>query len=122
MKIILAFSLVLATNAAHAWMQVYPTSVTFYSVPIDNVFGEEKSVRVTNTGPNAVSLNMYDTCSFDFNIRETFCWSLAPQQSCTIDIRFKPSRVGTQSCTLRISDTMGGSATVWIRGDGTAIR
>lgn len=120
MKNLLALSLFIAASASHAWIQVMPSSVNFYSVPLDNVFGAEDTVRVYNNGPNAVSLNAYDTCSFDFDIRDSFCWSLAPTQSCSISVRFRPSRVGVQSCTLRINDSMGDSATVWIRGDGVA--
>lgn len=118
MKLLIFTYFALFSFSANAYLVASPSSVNFYGTPV-NSYGDQRTVQVSNYGNAEVRLSIYESCSFDFSIRESFCYSLLPSSSCQINIRFSPSREGYQSCSLRISSNeYAYSETVQISGQG----
>ncbi|WP_345528078.1 leucine-rich repeat domain-containing protein [Nocardioides endophyticus] len=94
-----------------------------------NTIGSARTVTVTNTGSNllhvdAVSTEADDESATDYLIAGDRCSAktLEPDETCTIRVRFAPSRAGaTSNAELVVeSDVQGGSTSVPLTGTATA--
>ena len=102
-----------------------PTSVSFPTQAVGTA-SVAQQVTVTNTGTTALtitSIAIAGTNTADFGETNTCPISpatLAASSNCVVSIRFKPSRVGTESAALSISDNAFGSPqSVSLSGQGT---
>jgi hypothetical protein len=114
MKTILC-ALFLLSSPAFAALSAFPSFVSFYNVPV-NGFGQSQSVTVQNSGPDNANPSV-SGCFGDFQV-SNFCFSIPAGSSCQIQIRFAPSRVGYQSCTIFVSDGLNGSTSINVSGQG----
>ncbi|HZU43627.1 MAG TPA: FG-GAP-like repeat-containing protein [Terriglobales bacterium] len=102
---------------------VQPTSVNFGSVPV-NTMSQPKPVTLKNvsntTTLNISSITLGGKNPADFNQTNNCGSSLGPQQSCTVNVTFKPAVVGARSGILQINDDAAGSPQkVSLAGTGT---
>ncbi|GAB3199610.1 hypothetical protein GCM10027062_16750 [Nocardioides hungaricus] len=91
-----------------------------------NTIGSSREVVVTNTGSNLLRVGKVDTtaedpaAADDFLVNANACTgeTLEPTQTCTIRIRFAPSRANLTSTAELVvaSDVPGGSSTVTLTG------
>ena len=66
-----------------------------------------KSVTVTNTGTTALDISRVGVTGVDagdFTPSNLCPSSLAPTDSCTIEVRFAPSSTGSPTATLTVTD------------------
>jgi hypothetical protein len=66
-----------------------------------------KSVTVTNTGTTALDISnvgVKGADAGDFRSSNLCPSSLAPTDSCTIEVRFAPSSTGSRTATLTVTD------------------
>jgi dienelactone hydrolase len=104
---------VLSTSAIFA-NQVVGTSSPKQPVTLTNYGTNPLSITgITITGSNAA----------DFAADSGTCGSpVAPGASCTIEVTFTPSQIGTRTATLSITDSgPGGSQNVMLNGAGTVV-
>lgn len=102
---------------AHSQIRVSPSQVNFYRVPV-NSFGYEQYATIYNYGDKTISVDITETCPFDFQVRHNLCWNLRPYASCDVRVSFRPSREGYQSCHANIRTSEGDFASLWISGEG----
>ncbi len=101
-----------------------PTSITYQPRP-DHTQSERKPVTLTNNAAPALtvsSVTVIGTDASSFVADPGTCKSatLAAGQSCTAMVRFRPLGTGLKTASLRISDSLPGSApTVALSGTGT---
>jgi hypothetical protein len=96
-----------------------------------NTIGSAKEVTVTNAGSNVLHLGQAYTDDDDQASADDFLFSgdscsgrlLDPTESCTVRLRFAPSRQNTTSQARLVveSDVPGGSSTVALTGTSTAL-
>ena len=115
MKFILAL-LVLASSNAFAALSAFPTFVSFYNVPVGR-FNQTQSVTVQNSGPQTANPSLNNGCFGDFQVSH-LCFSIPANGSCQIQISFSPRTVGTQSCSINLSDSANGSVYISVTGQG----
>jgi hypothetical protein len=100
-------------------VSLVPANVTFPSQTVGTTSGTQ-SVTLTNTG-NATFTIASITASGDFTQTNNCGTSVAAGSSCTISVMFTPTRSGTRSGMLSISDNAPGSPqTVTLSGTGGA--
>jgi hypothetical protein len=105
------------TSVAEARLWVSPTWINFGTVYVDD--WRSQTIWIQNQGPEIADVQVSDSsCMFDFNVNKYGCWRrLNPNESCQIQIDFRPRNVGYRSCTLYIDDRNGVSTWVNISGD-----
>jgi hypothetical protein len=104
-----------------------PPAVDYGSHPLANLLGANMpiiTVTVTNSGGQAVQLLSETASNGIYSMPTNTCAgaSLAPGQSCHIDLQYCPSSTGTVSATLTVTGTSGGasvSSTVNVTGTAT---
>jgi dienelactone hydrolase len=97
-----------------------PTSLTF-AVQLVGASSAAQSVMLTNYGTTALSIASI-IASGDFIASSTCGSSLAPEASCTISATFKPTRSGTRTGAVSITDNAPGSPhKVSLMGTGTVV-
>jgi hypothetical protein len=97
-----------------------PTSVTF-STQLVGTSSSGQAVTLINYGEMTLSISSI-IASGDFSQSHTCGSSLEPLASCTISVTFKPTRSGTRTGTLSITDNGGGSPQkVSLSGTGTVV-
>jgi trimeric autotransporter adhesin len=99
-----------------------PASLNFGAQTVGGLY-PARTVQLTNSGTatlNVASITI-DSAAFS-NVSATACpATLAPAQSCNIDLRFAPPAAASYSGTLRvISNTAGSPHTVALAGNGSA--
>jgi hypothetical protein len=101
-----------------------PTSITYKSRP-DHTQSERKLVTLTNNAAPALTVSSVtviakDASSFVADPGTCQGATLAAGQSCTAMVRFRPLGTGLKTASLRVSDSLPGSApTVGLSGTGT---
>jgi VCBS repeat protein/FG-GAP repeat protein len=101
-----------------------PTSITYKSRP-DHTDSERKPVTLTNNAAPALTISSVtviatDASSFVADPGTCKGATLAAGQSCTAMVRFRPLGTGLKTASLRVSDSLPGSApTVALSGTGT---
>jgi hypothetical protein len=96
-----------ALSGTGTMVTVSPTSLSF-SLQLVGTTSAAKTVTLTNAGPATLtfsSISFTGTNSGDFTQTNTCGSSLASGGSCTISVKFAPTRRGTRSATLRITDS-----------------
>jgi hypothetical protein len=97
-----------------------PSSLTFATQLVGTV-SNSKPMTVTNHGTTALSISGIST-SGNFAQSHTCGSSLAAGASCTINVFFTPTAIGTRTDTLSVSDNGGGSSQkVTLSGTGTVV-
>lgn len=113
---LISLQLGFATSAfANLWAQ--PSMVDFYRVPVKS-FGERRSVRLTNYGNERVNVDVSHSCYGDFRVYDNFCYRLDANQSCRIDIEFRPYYEGYQNCRITVTSDLGDYESISVRGQG----
>jgi hypothetical protein len=82
-----------------------PSSLNFGTVEIGNKV--TKVVTVTNTGTTALDISRVGVTGADagdFTPSNLCPSSLAPTDSCTIEVRFAPRSTGSRTATLTVTD------------------
>jgi hypothetical protein len=84
--------------------------------------GTTESVTLTNTSPltlKIASMALVGANTSDFSQTHTCLSTLAPGASCTIDVTFKPSLIGSRAAAIEIRDNgVGSPHTIALRGTG----
>lgn len=111
--------LIAMAPSAHATLYVSPTSVNFYNVQV-NSYQPPQTIMVQNGGQTATTLQISNTCFIDFTIENMCSLQLSPGQNCMIQVQFRPTNAGYQSCNIWIEEAQGGAYTVSVSGQGVA--
>jgi hypothetical protein len=102
-----------------------PTSLTFATQDVGTP-SPVQSVTLNNYGTVALvisSIGITGANPNDFAQTHTCAASVAPGASCTINITFKPTGVGSRTALLSVKDTAPGSPqTVSLSGTGTIVK
>jgi len=101
-----------ATNAA----TVSPTSLTF-SGTVVGVTSSSQAVTLTNNTSSAITISGASIDNAAFIQTNTCGTSVAANGTCTINVSFKPTAVGSATGTMTVS-TSGGNPTVALSGTG----
>jgi hypothetical protein len=117
MKLVL-LTLLFWLPLAEARIDAFPSHISFFNVEVGDFLGQQRSVTVYNRNDEDARITVTDYCFGDFRITNWCFGTLRPGGSCHIDVRFQPSRVGYQSCTVWLRDNLGGSESVSISGQG----
>lgn len=99
---------------------VSPNTLTFSAQPVGTT-GAAMSVTLSNTGATDALGITSIAVTGDFHLKSSTCGSsLAPGNSCTIGITFKPTQTGTRTGTLTIKDfNVNSPHTVALSGTGS---
>lgn len=105
---------------------VTPSVVSFGSLATDAGASPAQTVTITNAGGRAISVSsggifVTGTAASDFSISGGTCAPsgvIASGSSCTIEVVFDPSVVGTRSASVLVATTAG-TVTVALSGTGT---
>jgi len=98
-----------------------PTTLTF-ATQLIGTSSSAKSVRLTNYGTSALMITSI-VASGDFSQTNTCDSSVAAGASCTISVAFNPTKIGSRTGTLSITDNAPGSPqTVSLKGTGTVVK
>jgi hypothetical protein len=105
------------SSAAFAEISVSPMFVNFGSVRVhQSSFGQ--TIYVTNRLNTSNYITVSGSCFGDFQTMN-FCNGYLPAYaSCNMQVTFRPSRKGTQSCTINIQDSVNDWNTVSLSGTG----
>lgn len=110
------------TGIVPATLQASPTTLAFGSFPVSGGSSNPLTVTVTNTGQltSAIVSAALVQSSTDYFINSNTCASrtLAPGQSCTIQISFNPTALGSRTGVLQIGGGVN-SLEVNLIGTGT---
>jgi cytochrome c553 len=80
-----------------------------------------KRVTVTNTGTGPVAVSSVTSNTSEFRVVANSCTTVAVGGTCSIDINFRPSDVGTRGGTVSVvSNGTGSPQGISVSGDGTA--
>jgi probable HAF family extracellular repeat protein len=105
--------------------KVSPTSLSFGSVAF-GATSSSQTVTLTNVGTSSLSITgiaITGTDPGDFAQTQTCGSSLATGASCSINVTFKPTELGTRTAALSVSDNAAGSPRrVSLSGTGVAGR
>jgi uncharacterized protein YdbL (DUF1318 family) len=104
-------------------VSVSPTALSFATQLVGTI-SSPKSVYVTNHGNTALSISgITATGDFAQNRQDNTCGAtLAAQTTCTINVFFTPTKTGTRTGSLSISDNGGGSPqNIGLSGVGTVV-
>jgi len=100
---------------------ISPTSLTFGTQLVGTV-SSPQTVTLTNTGTATLNISAV-TVTGDFTKQNQCSTTLAPGNSCNVQISFKPRTQGTGTGTLSFSDNAPGSPqTVPLTGTGTIVK
>jgi hypothetical protein len=117
-------SVVLSTAAAVS--SPSPGALTFADQPASTI-SEQRAVTMSNTGGDialkVASVKIVGANADDFIKTTDTCDQarVAPNGSCTVDVRFAPTATGGRSAALRIADNSAGSPhDVTLSGNGVA--
>jgi hypothetical protein len=108
-------------------LKLSPAALDYGTHPLVNLLGANMpviTVTVTNTGGQAVNLVSETSSSGIFSMPANTCSSasLAPGQSCGINLQYCPNAPGTSTSTLTLAGTTGTlpvSATADVTGTAT---
>jgi hypothetical protein len=96
---------------------INPTSLTFGSQVV-GTSSTSQPVTLTNSGTSAVT-GISISASGDFSETDNCGTTLAANSSCTINVTFTPTAVGTRTGTLTVTDSAG-TQTASLSGTGVA--
>jgi hypothetical protein len=106
------------TQPAAAVASLSPSSLSFGDQQV-GTHSAPRTVTLTNTGTLGMSISAITTTA-DFSRTTTCPASLAAGASCTIDVTFSPTAVGTRTSTLTVtSDAVNSPTTTALSGNGT---
>lgn len=101
----LAVVLLLTVSASPAmayWLDVFPSWVRFGMTHVEGPYPRD-IVRVTNYSNTYLQrLSVRDTCFSDYRIRDNCHFGLYPNESCEIEVEFRPRRAGYRSCQIEL--------------------
>ncbi len=111
--------LLAATTSAQPGMSVSPTALTFSAQQVASISATQ-SITVTSNGSSALSITSL-IVSGDFTETDNCAaQTLAVGSTCTIQVAFVPTTIGTRSGTLTLyANVSGGQATIALSGTGT---
>ena len=115
MKTTFLLTLLLLPFVAQARLDLNPFYVWFGNSRVG--FTRYSSVRITNRGekPTTISANVFGSWTFSASSR---CFGqILPNQSCSVEVRFRPDRAGNFNGTLSINSSEG-TASVSLSGGG----
>lgn len=105
------------TSTAQARFMISPSWVDLGSVELGDILGRSQNVWIQNTDTEQISLTFSNMCYNDFDVRTYSCSYLQPNQSCWIEVVFKPrSYEGYKSCSVYVRDNTGSSQTLQVSG------
>jgi len=114
-------SVITGNAIAPAQLAVAPATLDFGSV-VQGATSTNATIQVANIGgatTGAVTTALTGPDAASFTIATSNCTgALAALASCTMVLRYTPSNLGTQSATLTISGTPGGTVTTALSGTG----
>ena len=117
MSRLLVLVLVFTASIAQARFMISPTWVDLGSVELGDILGRSQNVWIQNTDDEAIQLTFSNMCYNDFEVRTYTCGSLQPNQSCWIEVVFKPrSSEGYKSCSVYVYDNKGFSQSLQVSG------
>jgi mono/diheme cytochrome c family protein len=98
-------------------ISVSPASVDFGSVAVGAI--EVRAITLQNTGAADLVVSSIGTSGPPFSVSAPGCATLAPAQSCTVNVRFAPGATGSVTGTLSVLHNAAGSpSTVALGGRG----
>ena len=111
--------------APPAQLKLAPVALDYGTHPLADLMGHMPviTVTVTNTGSQTVHLDSETSSDGIFSMPTNTCASasMAPGQSCSINLQFCPWATGTATSTLTITGTTGtGPTSVTANVTGTA--
>jgi hypothetical protein len=111
--------LLTAANAAQPVISLSPTALTYTTQAVATASAPQ-AITVTNTG-NAALVVSQVTATGDFNETDTCTAApVAPNVSCTIQVRFLPIAAGSRTGVLTVyGNVSGGQATASLTGTGS---
>lgn len=119
MRFVTAAALTLMSLPAGARIAVSPSVVNFGSVEVNSGLGRQQSVSVRNDSEENARISVSPVgCGFDFRVQDFGCLSLRPRGSCQIQVSFRPSRAGYQSCNVSIYGGLAGTGHLSLSGNG----
>ena len=113
------FVLVLAMLFAipsFARLTVSPSYVQFGTVKVGGFSRGSRSVYIQNRSQQAVNVNVGGYCA-DFRVQSMCLSKLYSNSSCTVNIEYRPARVGYHNCSLTVRDSEGDYQTISINGN-----
>jgi hypothetical protein len=115
----------IALSGTGTQVKLSTTAVTFPVTPIGTT-SASKTVTLTNVGSTALAISGFSLGGInptEFTQANTCGTSVAAAASCTITLAFKPTAAGSQTATLSITDSGGGSPqSVAVSGSGTQLK
>lgn len=111
--------LVTASTAAQPAIGLSPTSLAFNTQAVGTASAAQ-AITVTNTGTVQLAISQIATTG-DFNEADTCTTAaIAPNSTCTIQVRFLPTATGSRTGTLTIyGNVSGGQTTASLAGTGS---
>lgn len=118
MRILIFLSFLFLGSEALAQTTVSPSRVNFFDVEVGRT-ALSKAVFVNNLSSEDVNVNVSHGCFGAFFVSNS-CFQLRRNGSCTIRINYSPRRVGSDSCSIRVTTTGRRTdfKTVWVSGRG----
>lgn len=102
-------------------IEVDPEELEFEEQQVGTVSSAE-AVTVTNEGSAPLVVSYAESSGSEYLVTNHCHEAVAPEQSCTIDVRFAPQEEGSTSGTLTIHSNAGGSPTeVQLEGEGVPL-
>ncbi|MBI5836189.1 MAG: choice-of-anchor D domain-containing protein [Candidatus Eisenbacteria bacterium] len=86
---------------------VLPTALNFGSVTVGQT--SDRTFTITNNGGAAMSGTVSLSCA-NFSIVGSAAYNLSPGQAATITVRYAPTSVAVQNCTINVGGTCGSVA------------
>jgi len=114
----------IANTAAVAKLSLSPSPVTFTAEPVGTA-SAPLAITVTNSGQAPLTVNTASGITIggadasDFSLGTNTCSAaLAPAATCTINVIFTPTAIGTRSATLSVASTAFGVPQIALTGTG----
>ena len=94
-----------------------PSILSFSSTPV-GTSSSAQTLTLANSGNETLSISSVQITG-DFTQVNSCAATLAPNESCTLNITFTPTASGARSATLTVNDNAQGSQTVGLTGAGS---
>ncbi len=114
----------LTSTSGNPDISVSPASYDFGTVSVQTT--ATQTFSISNTGTRSLIVGTITVSGADFNLGTDSCsgMSVAPSSSCTVQVAFTPTAVGSRSATLSIpsNDPDESTVTVALTGSGADLR
>lgn len=111
----LSLAATLWTSPASAWLSASRTWIGFPDTKVGDSWTDY--VHIRNSGADAAEgLAVTDDCFMDFSLVHNCFFNLPAGQSCSIAIRYQPTRAGAHVCSIAVSSSNKGAVSISVGG------